>query len=56
VIPVNVVSVIANFSPLSHANGAVAPAIFEITIWQSMHRLELVVVLPQEPCGFGHAV
>jgi hypothetical protein len=56
VIPVDVISVIVNFTPLSHANGAVAPAIFEMTIWQAMHRLELVVVRPQEPSGFGRSV
>jgi hypothetical protein len=55
-IPVNVVSVIVNFPAFAHANGAVAPAILEITIGQAMHGLELVVVRPQEPSGFGHAV
>jgi hypothetical protein len=44
VIPVNVVSVVIYFAPFSHLHRAIAPAVFEITIGQAMHGLELVVL------------
>jgi hypothetical protein len=42
-ISVNVGSVVIYFAPFSHPHRAIAPAIFEITIGQAMHGLELVV-------------
>jgi len=44
VIPVNVVSVVIYFAPFSHPHRAIAPPVFEITIGQAMHGLELVVL------------
>jgi len=43
VIPVNVVCAVHYFAPFSHPHRAIAPAVFEITIGQAMHGLELVV-------------
>jgi len=43
VIPVNVVSVVIYFAPFSHPHRAIAPAVFEITLGQSMYALELIV-------------
>ena len=56
VIPVNVVSVVIYFAPFSHPHRTIAPAVFEITIGQAMHGLELVVFRLQESISFSHAV